>query len=393
MLLGIVVHGSLPYFSRMLGIEYTWPADDDQSILLLVLFVYIHAWRMPTFFILAGFFAHLVIGRRGDIAFARDRLKRIGLPLILFGSAMAVVFPPLWIYGWTGALSVEAFLDSLGSQRDLGSSGDLFAHLWFLYYLLLMYLALLVARWLAGTRPVRAGLQTNVAIAARRNLARAAYSRIPLVLVLTAIALLVLRAGDESKPLWPLNVTDILYGGLFFAYGYGLYGRRELIGRLKRPGVLIGLWTMAALAFLAHLAFSEAQLEAVDEGMAESLWLVATIFYGAVAALTSIGLIGLFERLLAAPRDWIRWVADASYWIYIIHLPVIAFITFWFAHLDRRGWQDSGIGTGFGAEVKFLLACAVTTAIGLLSYRYMVRYTLLGTMLNGHRSRVRPRSQ
>ena len=59
MLMGIVVHATLPYFSRIAEIEYFWPADDDQSILLFVVFDFIHAWRMPTFFLLAGFFAHL----------------------------------------------------------------------------------------------------------------------------------------------------------------------------------------------------------------------------------------------------------------------------------------------------------------------------------------------
>ena len=64
MLLGIVLHATLPYFARIAGIESMWPADDDQSLALLVLFDFIHLWRMPVFFLLAGFFAHLVLERR-----------------------------------------------------------------------------------------------------------------------------------------------------------------------------------------------------------------------------------------------------------------------------------------------------------------------------------------
>ena len=64
----------------------------------------------------------------------------------------------------------------------------------------------------------------------------------PLLLALCAVLLLVLRAGDESKPIWPLNVPDVLYGSLFFVYGYGLYARRELIERLKRTETLAVLW-------------------------------------------------------------------------------------------------------------------------------------------------------
>ena len=64
MLMGIVAHATLPYFSRIAEIEYFWPADDDQSVLLFLVFDFIHAWRMPTFFLLAGFFAHLVLEHR-----------------------------------------------------------------------------------------------------------------------------------------------------------------------------------------------------------------------------------------------------------------------------------------------------------------------------------------
>ena len=82
MLLGIVLHATLPYFSRSYGFEHVWPADDDQSGLLAIVFDFIHTWRMPVFFLLAGFFAHLVLDRRATSTFVVDRLKRIALPLI-----------------------------------------------------------------------------------------------------------------------------------------------------------------------------------------------------------------------------------------------------------------------------------------------------------------------
>ena len=93
MLLGIVLHGLLPYFSRMVGFEPIWPADDDQSTLLFLVFDFIHTWRMPTFFLLAGFFAHLVLDRRSISVFVLDRLKRIALPLVLFGAVKSSLIP------------------------------------------------------------------------------------------------------------------------------------------------------------------------------------------------------------------------------------------------------------------------------------------------------------
>ena len=391
MLLGIVLHGSLPYFSRMAGFESIWPADDDQSTLLFLVFEFIHTWRMPTFFLLAGFFAHLVLDRRSTSAFVLDRLKRIALPLVLFGAVMAVIISPIWVYGWYGVISLEIFKDVLKDRQDLDSSGELVAHLWFLYYLLLLlYAALIAFRLLGGFRRAQAIVRPAGRLPLGACLGNAVYARIPLLLILGAVLLLVLRAGNESKPIWPPNVMDVLYGALFFFYGYGLYARRKLIDRLRGSGTLAALWAIAAVVFFVHLALTgaidEASKQGVDEETTEFLWLVGTVFHGASAVLFSIGLVGLFERLLRAPRPWVRWLADSSYWIYIIHLPVVTFLTFYLAHLDRQGWLKFLTGFSWSAELKFLAACVATGVLGIVTYRYLVRYTPLGTLLNGKRT-------
>ena len=390
MLMGIVLHATLPYFSRIAEIEYFWPADDDQSVLMFVVFDFIHAWRMPTFFILAGFFAHLVLVRRPTSIFVLDRLKRIALPLVLFGAAMVVLIPAIWIYGWYGIISFELFQDLLGERQDLDSSGELVAHLWFLYYLLLMYAVLIGLRQLGRLRRSPANEGPAGWLPFGKFIGNAVYTRFPLLLILAAVLLLVVRAGNESKPIWPLNVPDLLYASLFFFYGYGLYARRGLISRLKGTGCLAALWAIATLAFLVNVVLVAARAEASGQGadgeILGALWLIGTVFYGASAVLFSVGLVGLFERLLRSSRGWVRWLADSSYWIYIIHLPVVTFLTFSLAHLDRQGRLESLTGFGWSAEMKFLVACIVTTAIGLATYRYLVRYTPLGTLLNGKRA-------
>ena len=389
MLLGIVLHGSLPYFSRINGFEFVWPADDDQSVLLALVFDFIHTWRMPTFFLMAGFFAHLVLDRRSTSVFIVDRLKRIGLPLLMFGAVMAVIVPVIWVYGRRGEVSLEIVRGILEYRQDLDSSGELVAHLWFLYYLLVMYAALMALRWLGGaSKALMAVRPVGHSIGA--FLGSAVYSRIPVLLALAAVVLLVIRASDESKPIWPLNVPDVLYGMLFFYYGYGLYARRQLIDELRGPGTLPALLGAAAVAYLVHIVLlgviDEANKQGESQETIEFLWLVRTVFYGAAAALFSVGLVGLFERVLRAPQPWVRWLADSSYWIYIMHLPVVAFLTFYLAHLDRQGRLESLTGLSWSAEVKFLIACVATGALGVVTYRYLVRYTPLGTLLNGKRT-------
>ena len=392
MLLGIALHATLPYFSRLAGFEFVWPADDDQSVALFLVFDFIHTWRMPTFFLLAGFFAHLVLDRRATSAFALDRLKRIGLPLVLFGAVMAIIIPPIWVYGWYGNLSLEIFQDVLRDRQDLDSSGDLVAHLWFLYYLLLMYAALLAFRWLGGLWRIRAITPPVGRLWLGRYVGGTVYAHLPVLLIVGAVLLILLRAGDEAKPIWPLNMPDVLYGALFFFYGYGLYARRELIDKLRERDTLAVVWIVAAVVFFVHLALLGAIDETTKSGGAaaslEALDLANSIFYGASAVLFTLGFVGLFERVLRSPRAWVRWLADSSYWIYILHLPVVTFLTFYLAHLDRQGWLKYLTGFSWPAELKFLVACLATGALGIVTYRYLVRYTPLGTLLNGKRSRT-----
>ena len=239
---------------------------------------------------MAGFFAHLVLDRRSTSVFIFDRLKRIALPLALFGAVMAVSIPPIWVYGWYGVISLEVFRE----RQDLDSSGELVAHLWFLYYLLLMYAALIAFRLLGRLWRARTIVRPAGQLPLGMYLGNAVYTRMPMLLILGVVLLLVLRAGNESKPVWPLNVADLLYDTLFFFYGYGLYARRKLIDGLRESGTLAALWAMAAAVFFVHLvligAIDEASKQSVDEETIEFLRLIETVFYGASAVLLIGGL-------------------------------------------------------------------------------------------------------
>jgi glucan biosynthesis protein C len=62
---------------------------------------------------------------------------------------------------------------------------------------------------------------------------------------------------------------------------------------------------------------------------------------------------------------------EASYWVYIIHLPLAAFIPGLLA------------GSGFPVFLKFMITLIVTTVLCMLSYKSFVRGTFVGMFLNG----------
>ena len=357
MLLGIALHGSIPYFSYLLGFDEFWPADGDQSWLLFFIFHFIHAWRMPIFFMLAGFFANLVLDRRGMRHFFKDRGLRIGLPLMSFAPVIAILMPLIWSYGLTGH-----FADSTGFKSEIHS--EFLAHLWFLYYLCLLYPCLIAIRVMHTYLPYRDLI--------KRVFLSVLYTRIPVVLFIVVCFLFAIRAqSGEAKPIWPLNVPDITYFALFFFYGYGLYSKRILINRFQNPILLGALLGTALLGYVANIA-SLAALDTEPSTKAETLYLVS---YTALNIGCCLGFIGLFEMLFKSYHPITRWIADSSYWVYLMHLPVVAFTTFFLAR-----------NLVAPAEIKFLIACFVTSALGFVTYKYIIRTTPVGWMLAGKRS-------
>ena len=88
----------------------------------------------------------------------------------------------------------------------------------------------------------------------------------------------------------------------------------------------------------------------------------------------TFGLLGVaLGPAFARPRPAVRYLADSSYWIYLVHLPVVGLA------------QVALLGVPIPATVKFAAVLATTIALGVASYRAFVRHTILGEWLHGRR--------
>src|SRR5262249_47216842 len=118
---------------------------------------YTHCFRMEVFFLLAGFFAQLVIEKRGAAAFLSNRVKRIFLVFLVALYPMKLLLGCAWVTGGlkTGWLKLPPEVASLPVWRlSFGGLGleswpnINLTHLWFLYYLSCISGLFLAARWL-----------------------------------------------------------------------------------------------------------------------------------------------------------------------------------------------------------------------------------------------------
>jgi glucan biosynthesis protein C len=370
LLLGIVFHATLSFLPSP---SRTWIIEDSHpSITLVVLFFSIHVFRMTTFFLIAGFFAHMNFHRRGGRAFIWDRLLRIALPLavgwpIVFAATYAVVFwaahfpnggPVPGAAGWPPALP-----------------GFPLTHLWFLYVLLEFYAATLLLRtcmaWLDANGSVRAGIDRLIGLVMRSPLAPAILA-VPIGVALSLdpgwLGLQGVPTPDQSLV---TNLQACVGFGTAFGVGWLLHRQIGLIRILEQR------WRLN-LVLAAGLIAASFVLAIVPQPGTNAIRLVDAACYALAIWTMTFAVIGVALRFLSGFSATRRYVADASYWLYLIHLPIVMALQVAVSSLDWP-WP-----------VKFATILLVAVPVMFVSYQLLIRYSVIGAVLNGRRVRKPP---
>jgi peptidoglycan/LPS O-acetylase OafA/YrhL len=374
LLLGIALHAAMSFLPGFRAVG--WPiVDDSQSTALAMLYFVVHVFRMTLFFLIAGFFARLILARLGTWGFIKHRLRRIGLPLL---AAMLVVMPltivPLVVavkwHGKTGG-SAATLLRPQG--------GVAWGHLWFLYLLLVLY-ALGLALRCAVIFADRNGAMRR---AVDRAFRFALTSRLaPMIFAAPLASVLYFTPGWQAWDGIPLpiigfvpNFPAVLAFGLAMSVGWLLHRQQAGLELLARDSTVYLAVAALTSIWAFRLVGPDAQMRVVDMAPATRA-IYASLYTLAIWAWT-LGLVGLavsFRRRESA--HW-RYLADASYWMYLTHIPVVWGLQVWMMKWPLP-WQ-----------LKYPFILAITVAVLLLLYRYCVRGTFMGAFLNGRRFPVR----
>ena len=357
MLLGIVLHAALFLVPDAWGV-LDKKASDDLPYGDVV--SAIHGFRMPVFFLLSGFFTAMLWQRRGLAGVLRQRLLRVGLPLL----AGCFTIIPLSSWVWIVTTDYDLAKDfpegtpavAMAVGVWLFSWLDDFHHLWFLWHLL----------WLVGL----------FALLARLGLTFthrwAWWTLVPLV-ALPQFFMLWIGADTSTGLIIAPHV--LAYYAMFFLFGAFLYQRGVTVPRQWAVAVvpaLLGLYPLAVFV----LRWGVRTYDAGDEGTAAAIWLAGTVVQVAYTWLMCFGLMGVFRWIAAVERPWVRYVSDSSYWLYLAHLPLVVAAQRWAVEWDMS------------VHLKFALIVVASTLLLLASYHLFVRHTPIGTFLNGPRRRA-----
>ena len=244
---------------------------------------------------------------------------------------------------WSAALSSEWLRLRFGSWSLHLVQTNVFHHLWFLWSLC----------WLVAAFAILA--MVGLLPTGRSRWWLVAASCLPQAVMGVSISLG--YGPDTSFGILPRPHVLAFYGCFYF-FGVATFAAEGLDTRLGHH------WKLLVPVALTLLAVSVATMN--DRA-------ASAVLQPAYAWTMSAGLIGLFCRFFSRPSATVAWLADASYWMYIVHVPLVML-----AQLLVRPWP-------LPAEVKFVIVLAIVTPLLLVSYRWCVRHTPIGSLLNGPR--------
>jgi glucans biosynthesis protein C len=342
----------IPYHAA----RFIQKGDVDSEIVDAVVW-FVHVWHMPLFFAISGFLAASALRRSTAARQLRARFRRLGLPLAV--GMLTVV--PLANVLVIGAAALWPRNEKLPPKRDL-ELVNVFSltprHLWFIAYLLMISL-LAIGIWLAIQRAPRLGAALNRGF---RNLMRSSWA-VPVLAAISALILITktgwVAGGTASNSLVPAP-TLFAYYSLFFVFGWLLSGQTNLLEGLKR-GAWLRLGAGVLIAVPAFLLFYENSdftgnvgtpgiLAEIDE-----LRLYGLFTVGLVCWLTLFGIWGVLARYVRKESRVLRYLADASFWVYLVHIPFLV------ALQSTLAETDLAVPTRWGLTVAGTLALALGT--------------------------------
>ncbi|GAA3206628.1 acyltransferase family protein [Nonomuraea helvata] len=319
-----VTYGNIPLW------YYTEPAKDPSGVLLDLLVTFNQAFFMGFFFLISGFFTPGSYDRKGGRAFVRDRLVRLGIPLLLF----ILLLRPLVNFGDYGRVDGMPYWEFYLRSWDPGP-------MWFAEVLIVF--ALVYAVW----RSRRAPLESRPAPLRLRSVA--------LFVVGLAVATFLWRFPVPTGtyvPVLGLPTPNFLpqYASMFVlgcvAFRRGWFG--TLPARAGRLGLVAAGVSTAVL--LPPAAMTSGAVASALMAAWESAFAVSMV----------IGLSVLFRERFAGQGPRGRFLSDHAFTVYIIHPLVLVAVAYALRPLEAI------------AVVKFAMALVVALPL-CWGLAYLVR--------------------
>jgi len=349
----------------------------DLSFTMLVVCGFIGLWHMPLFFLLAGWSAASSLDVRGTRGFVAERMRRLAIPLIAGCVLLGPVIKYLELRSGLdlnhAALRVSPALqdgfktvipNGLPTAKPFGESFLTFlptfftqldrftwAHLWFVAYLLALTMVYLPGfGWLLRRRDRVASIGSRV-------------------LYLPLVPLAVIQLTMRSR--WPgiYNLyndwANIAYYSVFLVAGFLLACHPTLERAVERE------WKRSLV--VASLATAVLFVAVLGVVQSPAVLLVGSAIAGWCFV---VALLGIGKRFFTSTSPALAYLSESAFPVYVLHQAGIVVPGYFIVHLP------------LGIAAKFGLLLAVSMAVTLAAYEWLVRPFAVSRFLLGMRPKA-----
>jgi peptidoglycan/LPS O-acetylase OafA/YrhL len=342
----VVVHHIALVYGAGAPFYYTEPPFTAPAAykVLLAFILLNQAWFMSAFFLLAGYFTPGSFDRKGSGSFLKDRLIRLGIPLLFFYFVLSPLssigfwqMPPE-LTGITTPISWAAYPELLGMGP-----------LWFVAMLLIFSFGYAGWRWLTRNRTASPAEQSSPP----------GYLAIVIFTVALALVSYALRnyvpMGQDVLQFPTLAYLPQYIS--FFVIG-ALASRKDWLRRMPSAKGVVGFVAAAVttvLLFPLALSGNMFSLEVTEPAgfVGNGHWQSAA--YASWDSIFAVGMclaaLVFFRRFTSKENRLGTFLSQQSYAVYIIHIPVIVLIAVLMKEL------------GLGALPKFALAAVIIVLV------------------------------
>lgn len=354
MLLGIPLHACLAYGE----IDYHWILkDQSHSYLIDIGLDFLRLFRMPLFFVISGFFSALTIEKG---LFLQKRTKRLLYPLLVFFMIFVVPLKLAWL-----ALEVPELLFNfdfaevvahiklnffaVSTDTNFRHSPN-WGHLWFLMYLFCFsIISVLIRKLISFKFKSISALLTTCVIAS-----------------FLSFFLMKSHWVDQPFEMYP-QISLLCYYGSFYFFGWMLFNLKKF--SLSKP---VSLSILSLGIFIAiYRSYLEVNTHLNPSSVLLNVWILNIMGVTATWSLV-IGIIYSFRNFLNKKSAKISYFVDGSYFIYLVHLPVIVTLQILLFKINLH-WV-----------IKFPAVTLASLAFSILIYHFLVKDKFVDRFLKGN---------
>lgn len=320
----VILHHTAITYGGSGSFYYTEPATDSAASGLLSLFTnFNQAWFLGAFFLLSAYFTPASFDRKGATQFLKDRLIRLGIPLLVFFFVINPLTIYLAFYHMTPAqLVAQGITPPMGLNWTFISQAVGTGPLWFVEMLLIFefgYAFWRIARKSSAKGGVPRPLPTYRKVAA-----------FILVLATTSYLLWVVAPLNAQVLGFPSFFDVPQYLGLFVA---GLAAARgDWLAKLPDPmAKRVFIVALIATAVLLPLAVIGTDVPSLGWGSVVGYGSLSSAFYAIWTSTFAVGMtmfaIAFFRRHLNTPGRLWSFAAKNFYGAYILQATVIVMVS------------------------------------------------------------------